>query len=96
MILGSNHRLKHSPDLTLRVENHLIENVSSQAVMGVKIDNNLKWLSQINHVSKKLNMKVNLLKRLSPFLTMEMKKLFYNPYILIKRSNASRDKSSFY
>jgi len=48
----------------------------------VKIDNNLKWLSQINHVSKKLNMKVNLLKRLAPFLTMEMKKLFYNAYIL--------------
>ena len=54
MILGSNHRLKHSPDLTLRVENHVIENVSSQTVMGVKIDNNLKWLSQINHVSKNL------------------------------------------
>jgi len=44
MILGSNHRLKHLPDLTLRVENHLIKNVSSQTVMGVKIDNNLKWL----------------------------------------------------
>ena len=42
MILGSNHRLQHSPDLTLRVENHLIGNVSSQTVMGVKIDNNLK------------------------------------------------------
>jgi len=38
MILGSNHRLKHSPDLTLRVENHVIENVSSQTVMGVQID----------------------------------------------------------
>ena len=50
--------------------------------MGVKIDNNLKWLSQINHVSKKLNVKVNLLKRLSPFFTIEMKKFFYNAYIL--------------
>jgi len=49
--------------------------------MGVKIDFNLKWLSQINHVSKKINMKVNLLKRHSPFLTMEMKKLFSNTYI---------------
>ena len=67
MLIGSNHRLKHSPSLTLNVEYHLIDNVSSQIVMGISIDNNLQWNSQINNVCRKLNMKVNLLKRLSPF-----------------------------
>ena len=82
MLIGSNRRLKHSPKLTLNVENHLIDNVSSQIVMGISIENNLQWNSQINNVCRKLNMKVNLFKRFSPFLTMDMKKPFYYSYIL--------------
>jgi len=62
MLIGSNHRLKHSPRLTLNVENHLIDNVSSQIVMGISIDNNLQWNSQINNACRKFNIKVNLLK----------------------------------
>jgi len=41
--------------------------------MGVKVDYNL---------TLKLNMKVNMFKRLSPFITMEMIKLFCNAYML--------------
>ena len=67
MLKGSNHRLKHSPRLTLNVKKHLVEHVSSQIVMGISIDNYLQWNSQINNVCGKLNMKVNLLKRPSPF-----------------------------
>jgi len=50
--------------------------------MGKSDDNNPQWNSQINNVCRKLNMKLNLLKRPSPFLTMDIQKLFYNSFIL--------------
>jgi len=40
MLIGSNHRHKHSQRLTLNLDNYLIDNVSSQIVMGTSIDNN--------------------------------------------------------
>ena len=72
MLMGSNYRLNICQDY----------NVSSLIEMGVGIDNNLQWNSQIKNVCRKRNMKVNLLKRLSPFVTKDMQQLFYNLYIL--------------
>ena len=82
MLISTSIKLKKCAKLNISVDNHQIENVSCQKILGVMVQENLKWNAHINHVCKKLNMKLNLLKRISPFLTHDMKKLFYNSYIL--------------
>jgi hypothetical protein len=55
-----------------------IENVMIQKFLDVYIDNNLSWNYQI----EALNSKLALLRRISYYLTDEMKQLFYNAYIM--------------
>jgi len=61
----------------------LLENVTEQKVLGIYVDNHLNWHAQIDYVCKKLKMKIVLLKNITYFITDEMKKLFYNAYILL-------------
>ena len=81
MLIGTNRRIKNT-SLKLLVDQCELENVTCQKILGVYVDHNLKWNKQYNYVCKKLNMKINLLKRLTPYLTIEMKMIFYNSYIL--------------
>ena len=82
MLLGSRNKLKHMQELSIHINETKIENVSIQKLLGVYIDHNLTWDVQINKVCNKLNSKLSLLKRLSHFLNEDMKKLFYNSYIM--------------
>jgi hypothetical protein len=81
MIIDSKHRIKNNYELKLSVGNKLLQNVKSQKLLGVYIDNCLNWSTHINQTCKKLASKLCLLKRISFFLTMEMKQLFYSAYI---------------
>ena len=51
-------------------------------LLEIYIDNNLKWHSHIDFVCKQLNSKISLLKKIMFYLTDEMKRMFYNAYIL--------------
>ena len=81
MIIGSRYRLKTSNGLSLFIDKTGIENVESQKLLGIHIDNKLTWKTHIDKVCKKLVSKLFLLKRIQYFLTPEMKQLFYNAYI---------------
>ena len=82
MTIGTRQRLQNINQLTLKVNETFLENVTAQKVLGVFIDNTLNWRSHIDYVCKKLNSKIQLLKRVLYFLTDDMKSLFYNSYIL--------------
>ena len=49
--------------------------------IGVVIDRNLSWNSQIEHVKKKINKNIYLLKRLRPFINQRTALLFYKSVI---------------
>jgi hypothetical protein len=82
MLIGSKNKLRKASNLKITINNTEIENVQSQKVLGVFINNDLTWNTHILHVCSKLNSKLALLKRVSSFLTLDMKKLFYNAYIM--------------
>jgi len=82
MLISSKHRLKRQSTLSLEIDSHYIDNVSSQKVMGIHVENCLQWNVHIRDVCNKLAIKINLLKRLTPFLNTDMKNLFYNAYII--------------
>ena len=56
--------------------------VKQYKILGVNLDNNLKWLFHVDNIHKKLTNKVLLLHRIKPYITLEMRKLYYNSYIL--------------
>ena len=59
-----------------------IECVKQYKLLGVNLDNNLKWSFHVDNIHKKLTNKVLLLRRIKPYRTLEMRKLYYNSYIL--------------
>ena len=82
MLIGSKQKLNHVDQLTLQINGTKLENVTVQKVLGVLIDSNLNWHSQIDAVCKKLNAKIALLKHILYYLTDEVKLLFFNAYLL--------------
>jgi len=81
MIIGSKQKLKINKHLKLKVNDNILENVSSQKVLGVYIDCNFCY-THIDFVCKNLNNKISLLKHILYFLTDEMKHMFYNAYLV--------------
>ena len=82
MVIGSRYMLQHSNQLSLKIGDTVLENVTEQKILGVYIDNMLNWHVQIDYVCKKINSKISLLKRILYLLSDDMKMLFYNSYIL--------------
>ena len=54
MVIGSPNRLKSLDKLYLTIYSSRIEQVENQKVLGIYIDNNLSWKSQINYLCNKL------------------------------------------
>ena len=82
MLVGSSHKLSKSRDLHLTIGDYKIECVKQYKLLGVNLDNNLKWSFHVDNIHKKLTNKLLLLRRIKPYITLEMRKLYYNSYIL--------------
>ena len=82
MLIGTKCKVRAAHQLKLKIDDLFIENVTCQKVLGVYIDNTLSWNIQLSKVCAKLNSKISLLKRISYYLSLDMKQLFYNAYIL--------------
>ena len=82
MVISTCNKLKLNKELYLTINDVVIENVTVHKLLGVYIDNTLSWNTQIKKICSKLNSKIALLKRISYYLTYDMKLLFYNAYIM--------------
>ena len=82
MLLSTKYKMRNARKLLLTVDSIIIENVDVYKLLGVLIDNTLSWKPQISAVCRKLNSKIALLKQIIYFLSDEMKKMFYNAYIM--------------
>ena len=54
MLVGSSHKLSKSRDLHLTITDYKIESVKQYKLLGVNLDNNLKWSFYIDNIHKKL------------------------------------------
>lgn len=82
MLVGSRQKLKIAKALNLKINDSTLDNVESQKLLGIYVENTLNWHCQVNDVCKKLNSKVNLFRRIKYFLNKESRMLFYNAYLL--------------
>ena len=82
MVLGTIPRLKSLGNINLTINGTLLDNVSVQKILGIYVDNTIKWHIQIDDVCKKMNSKLALFRRIAYYLSDDMKRLFYQAYIL--------------
>jgi len=81
MVIGSTHQLKQNCNMSLSISGNNTCNVQTQTLIGLYIDNTLSWKPHIYSVCAKTYSIIFLLKKIKPYLTIEMGKLFYNGYI---------------
>jgi len=65
----------------LNICNTQIENLEAQKLFEIYIDNNLLGTNQVSYIRTRVNSKIALLKRVSYYITHDMKVMFHNAYI---------------
>ena len=76
-ILSGSKQLLNSRSLSIKINNIQLEQVSSIKLLGVYIDNNLTWSSQVQYLVNKLSSKVVVMCRLSKILFKELLNIVY-------------------
>ena len=82
MLIGSRQKLSTlSNPLELLMDNVLIEHVSSVKSLGIFIDENLRWQTHIDKLSKKVTSGIGAIKRIRPFVPPSTLHYIYNTLI---------------
>ena len=81
MTIGPQRKLSKLIELSLSVQGITLQSVETHRLLGVNLDKNLTWNIHIDEICKQVNIKISLLKRISHFLILDMKKVFYTGYI---------------
>ena len=82
MIVGTQHRTKNIPPLNICIDGNKIKDVKKQKLLGIYIDENLRWTDHIDHLCANISSKISLLRQLSTYIPTEAQKMFYQGYIL--------------
>ena len=67
--------------LDVKIDDSVIEQVSSHKILGVVIDSQMNYESHIDELCKKLSKRIGLLKHISPFLKQHQRETYYNGVI---------------
>ena len=67
--------------LDVKIDDSVIEQVSSHKILGVDIDSQMNYESHIDELCKKLSKRIGLLKHISPFLKQRQRETYYNGVI---------------
>jgi len=76
MTIGTQRKLSKLIELSLSVQGITLQSVETHVVLGVHLHKNLTWNIHVDKVCKQVNIKINLLKRISHFLTLDRRKCF--------------------
>ena len=76
MTIGPERKLSKLIELSLSVQCITLQSVETHRILGVHLDKNLTWNIHIDKLCKLVNIKINLLKRISHFLTLDRRKCF--------------------
>ena len=74
------HQLGISP-LSLSLNNTNVEHVSSHRLLGIEVDNQLRWNAHIEKMSKTLSKNVFLFSKLKQYINTKCRKLFFFAHI---------------
>ena len=66
----------------LNISDQVIEILTCEKLPGIHVDNTLSWAIQVESTIKKCNSLLHLLNRIKQFLSVPVRKMFYNAYIL--------------
>ena len=75
-----NKIMEDPPDITLNGES--IQITDQEKLLGINIDNTLSWCSHVDKTLKRCNTLRYLLSRIKQYLSISVRKLFFNAYIL--------------
>ena len=80
----SKQKLCTSSDETfdISINGHQINESQCEKVLGVFVDATFSWTEHINHIIKRVNSSLALLKRIKKYLNHKTIIMFYNAYIL--------------
>ena len=67
--------------LDVKIDDSVVEQVSSHKILGVVIDSQMNYKSHIDELCKKLSKRIGLLKHISPFLKQRQRETYYNGVI---------------
>ena len=67
--------------LDVKIDDSVIDQVSSYKILGVVIDSQMNYESHIDELCKKLSKRIGLLKYISPFLRQRQRETYYNGVI---------------
>ena len=82
MVIGAKKRVQDEYQLELSADNHAINKVTKQRLLGIIIDDHLSWTAHIDHLCSTLAAKISLLRQLSTYVPQDVQKLYYQSYIL--------------
>ncbi|KAK3098946.1 hypothetical protein FSP39_024557 [Pinctada imbricata] len=84
MLVGTHQKISRLPCniLKLKVNERPIENLTSDKLLGVHIDNHLQFDKHITEVCKSVTQKISLLRKIKKYLGRQHRILYYNAYIL--------------
>ena len=76
IIVGTKQKLCDTEKLNITIDNHNIEAVCSQKLLGIHIDENLNWTRYIDHLCATISTRISLLKQLSSYTPENIHTLF--------------------
>lgn len=85
MLMAGKQKLKyipHSKDcLNAQIQGSKLEQVSSERLLGVQVDNCLTWDEQVQKVRKTCLFKLSLLRKIRRYLPLNVRKMYFSYYI---------------
>ena len=81
-MLGTRKRLIEARKLNIQVDDICLQNISTQKVLGLHIDEHLTWTTHIDHLCSAISSKISLLRQLAEYVPVDVQKRFYQGYIL--------------
>ena len=82
MTIGTKKRINDSRKLNLEVDEVCIQNMSTQKLLGVHLDQYLTWSAHIDNLCSAISSKISLLRQLAEYVPICVQKRSYHGYIL--------------
>ena len=86
MKISSQRKFSYLSEITIDVNDHIIKKIAHTILLGVTLDQHLKWDKQVNNIYNIINSRLYLLKRIGSYLDLQCRIQFFYalvyPYLL--------------
>jgi hypothetical protein len=82
VIYGSSRKVAKFDNVSITVNDSILDRINSFKYLGVTIQQNLTWSEHIGNISKKLNQRLGLIRRIKFLLPIQARLALYNSLVL--------------